>query len=275
MSYDTADQLRLNKYTKALTKIFKNAPSKLEAHYRSIGLLEDMASDRMLFPAILSKHLATPGILDRKHYPVVAMDIELNPFYGLVANCWIPLPGRETDVSTKMLHHHGNMLLTTTTIFGPGYEHWTLTKPTEVSPERELFSTRLIERAPHPEGHIAFVDSYVAHIPFYASALTITLALWSNKFPTTWRDRLKRRPFIQKNKDTLLRLAVDAGLTKTLDIKTIEYFDFYPTEEGLKGMKERREFDLGPNSDYLYSLFHIIQQTGNVGLASLIRSQLE
>jgi hypothetical protein len=236
--------------------------------------LEEMSSDRMLFSAILGKHLASPGVLDKKHYPVVAMDIELNPFYGLVANCWIPLPGRETHISTKTLHHHGNMLLTTTTIFGPGYEHWTLTKPTEVSPDGELFSTKLIERRPHPQGHVAFVDSYVAHIPFYMSSLTITLALWSNKFPTTWRDRLKRVPFIEKRKDTLLRLTTKAGLTKALDIKTIEYFDFYPTAEGLKGMKERREFELGPNSDYLYSLFHIIQQTGNEKLTSLVRRQL-
>ena len=39
-------------------------------------------------------------------------------------------------------------------------------------------------------------------------------------------------------------------------------------------MRERKEFERGPNEDYLPSLFHIIQETGNEHLASLIREQM-
>jgi hypothetical protein len=39
-------------------------------------------------------------------------------------------------------------------------------------------------------------------------------------------------------------------------------------------MKERLEYQRGPNEDYLYSLFHIIQQTGNEQLAHIVRRQL-
>jgi hypothetical protein len=74
---------------------------------------------------------------------------------------------------------------------------------------------------------------------------------------------------------SLRQLAARVGLTRALDLKVIEYFDFYPTSAGFKGMKDRIEFGLGPNEDYLYSLFHILQQTDGEGLAPLVRARLE
>jgi hypothetical protein len=206
---------------------------------------------------------------------VVGLDIELNHLFGLVANCWIPLPNRATDVSTKAIHHHGDMLLSTVTAFGPGYEHWTFKKPEVVDAAAESYSLSLIERCPHPLHHVAFVDSYVAHLPFYPPAMTITFALWSSKFPSTWKDRIKRVPLLQKNSARLKKLAARAGMAKHLDLKVVEYFDFYPTTKGFRGIKERTEFERGPNADYLSSLFQVIQETGNEHLAPKLKQQLD
>jgi hypothetical protein len=60
-----------------------------------------------------------------------------------------------------------------------------------------------------------------------------------------------------------------------LELKVVEYFDFYPTSEGFCGIKERREFELGPNEDYLYSLFYILQETGNDNLSMEIEAKLD
>src|SRR5205085_12148887 len=203
---------RVKKYLGALDEIFKNAPDKHEANYRSRAVLEEMSGDRAFFAEALERHLRAPGALDARHYPVVGIDIELNPYYGLVANCWIPLPGHESDISTKAIHHHGNMLLSTVTAFGPGYEHWTFMRPEVVDADAEVFEMKLIERAPHPAHHVAFVDSYVAHLPFYPPETSVTYALWSNRFPVTWKDRVKRIPALQKNSEALRRLVVKAGL---------------------------------------------------------------
>ena len=264
----------MKQYIDSLKKIFANAPNKHEANYRSRPVLEDMSNDPAFFRSVLEKHLQTPGSLNTKHYPVVGMDIELNHLFGLVANCWIPLPDRATDVSTKAIHHHGDMLLSTVTAFGPGYEHWTFKKPETVDIESESYSLSLLDRAPHALHDVAFVDSYVAHLPFYPSALTITYALWSNKFPSSWKDRIKRVPLLQKNSARLRQLATRAGVAKQLDLKVVEYFDFYPTPEGFRGIKEREEFERGPNADYLPSLFHVIQETGNEHVVSTLRKQL-
>ena len=265
----------MKQYIESLKQIFATAPNKHEANYRSQAVLEDMSNDPGFFTSVLEKHLQTAGSLNTKHYPVVGIDIELNHLFGLVANCWIPLPDRATDVSTKAIHHHGDMLLSTVTAFGPGYEHWTFEKPVVVNPETESYSLTLIEHAPHPLHHVAFVDSYVAHLPFYPQGMTITFALWSNKFPSTWKDRLKRVPLVQKNSNLLKKVARSAGMTKQLDLKVVEYFDFYPTPEGFRGIKERKEFERGPNADYLPSLFQVIQETGNEQMVPLLKQQLD
>jgi hypothetical protein len=265
---------RIQKYTNALTAVFTGVRDKREANRQSRSLLEDMSGDSAFFSAVLAKHLQTPKALNTRHYPVVGLDIVLNPHFGLVANCWIPLPDRSRDISTKAIHHHGDMLLSTVTAFGPGYEHWTFTTPTAVDDRTERYTMRLIERAPHPLHHVAFVDSYIAHLPLYPEAMSITFALWSSRFPTGWKDRVKRLPLLQKNSDRLRKMAARFGVQQQLELKVVEYFDFFPTCDGFQGIKERKEFERGPNSDYLASLFHVIQQTGNEGLAPLVEEQL-
>ncbi len=258
-----------------LKAIFKTSKDKHEAHEKSRGVLAEMAGDPAVLSAILKAHIDTPGTFNTRHYPVVGINVALNPDFNVAANCWIPLPGGETGVSTKAIHHHGDLLLTTVTAFGPGYEHWTFHRPEVIDEARELYALRLIERAAHPLHHVAFVDSQIPHLPMYPPSLSITFALWSSRRPTTWRDYLKRVPFLKKNEATLKRLARRAGLVEALDLKIVEYFDFYPVEEGFQGMKERREFARGPNEDYLYSFFHILQRTGNEGLAPAVQRRLD
>jgi hypothetical protein len=263
------------KYNEALSKIFRQNYDKHKANEVSRTVLEDMSGDPNFLTEALRQHIAKPKSLNAKHYPVLGLNIELNPYYDLIANCWIPLPDQATDISTKSIHHHGDMLLSTVTAFGTGYEHYTFTKPKMVDAEKDRFSMELIENGAHPVNHVAFVDSYVAHLPLYPPDLTITYALWSSRFPTSWRDYIKRLPIIKENSKKLRDIAVKAGLAKQLEIKVIEYFDFYPTSEGFCGIKERKEFGLGPNEDYLYSLFYILQETGHDYLSAEIETKLD
>lgn len=239
--------------------------------------MEQLTREPAFLTAVIANYLAKPASLNRGNYPVVGMEVASNPWFGLVANCWIPLPGQETHISTKAIHHHGNMLLTTATLFGPGYEHWMLStpKPKENAKESGLFEMDLLEVAPHGKHHVSFVDAWIAHTPFYPKELSITLALWSNRFDTTWRDRLKRLPGISENATALRKVAVRMGLTNALDLKVVQSFDFFPTKDGFQVMEERQEFGLGPNEDHLHSVFHVIQQTGNEHLGRIIQGHLD
>ena len=264
----------IEKHVGALKAVFESTRDKHEANHRSNPVMAEMSADKSFFTEVLGAHLAKEGSLNTLHYPVVSLNIALNEHFGLVANCWIPLPDRATDVSTKAIHHHGDMLLTTATAFGSGYEHWTFETPAVVDARREIYELKLIERAAHPLHHIAFVDAYIAHLPIYPADLTITYALWSSRFPTTWKDKVKRIPFLQRNSARLRSIATKVGLAKHAELKVVEYFDFYPTCEGFRGIRTREEFQRSNNEDYLASLFHIIQVTGNDCVAPLIREKL-
>lgn len=257
----------------ALRRIFQEARAKEEAHTRSRELLAGLADNPKFLTAALQQHLENAGNLRLRHYPVISLLVESNPWFELVVNCWLPLPGRESDVSAKAIHHHGTMQLSTATIHGPGYEHWIYTSPEMVDPEREIFSMRLVERQQHPIGHVSWVDALVPHLPFYAPTLTVTAALWSHRGRVTWRDRLKRIPLLRRNAERLREVGARAGFAKALDLNVVNYFDFHPTEDGYRGMRERQEFPRGPAEDYLQSLFHVLQETGNDGLAPIIRAR--
>jgi hypothetical protein len=266
---------RVREAVDELAKVFRASSSKHAANRTAARILEQLTRQPAFLTAVLANYLAMPRTLDRRNYPVVAIPIATTPWFGLVANCWIPLPGRETTISTKAIHHHGNMLLTTATLFGPGYEHWMFSTPKLVDAESGLYSMDLLEVAPHPQHHVSFVDAWIAHTPFYPRELSITLALWSNRFDTTWRDHVKRLPGVSANANVLRKAALKFGLRKALDLKVIESFDFFPTGAGFANMRDRKEFDLGPTDDHLHSVFHVIQRTGNEHLGRVVRGQLE
>lgn len=264
----------VNKYINQLKNVFANARDKHEANYKSKQILAEMSGDDQFFTEVLQRHIKNPNSFNTAHYPVVSLPIDSNPYFTLVANCWIPLPDRSTQVSTKAIHHHGDMLLTTATAFGTGYEHWTFETPQVVDAGQEIYSLKVLEQAAHPLHHVSFVDAYIAHLPLYPPDLTITYALWSSRFPTTWKDYVKRMQMFQDNSQRLRTLIAKFGLAKQMELKIVDYFDFYPSPDGFKGIKDREEFERGPNEDYLESLFHIIQETGNDHLAINIQDKL-
>ncbi len=83
-------------------------------------------------------------------------------------------------------------------------------------------SRAVLERTPHPPNHVAFVDSYTPHPPFYPSETSITYALWTSRFPVTWRDRGERIPVLQKNSAAPRGLAVGDGLARKLEAEVEE-----------------------------------------------------
>jgi hypothetical protein len=267
---------RLREAEAELVRVFKAAGTKHQANERGRPVMEQLSRDPTFLAAILERYLETPGALDKKNYPVVGIPIALNPYFGLVANCWIPLPGRETHIATKAIHHHGDMLLSTATIFGPGYEHWMFSTPKAVSEGSDTYRMELVEAAAHPLHHVSFVDTMIAHTPLYPKSLSITLALWSSRHPVTWRDRVKRIPIFKGREGQLRNLAVKLGLRKRLELKDSgDGYDFFPSEGGFQVMRQRKEFELGPNEDHLCSVFHVVQETGNERLARTIRRVID
>jgi len=265
---------RLRESVDELGKLFGRDSNKYSIHRSAKPLLEQFSRDEKILPAILEHHIRNGDLFRTRHYPVVSVRIASNAHFDLVANCWIPLPDGGTNLSTKAIHHHGALLLSTANIYGPGYEHWVFSSPKQIEPHNNLFRMQLRDRELHGLHEIAFVDTYEPHCPFYPPSLTITLALWSNSHPTSWKDFIKRVPLLKQNERRLKRLAQRTGFTKHLDLKVVEFFDFFPVKGGFECMQERKEFPLGPEQDHLQSFLHVVQNTGNSHLVSLMEQQL-
>ncbi|MHB8670389.1 MAG: hypothetical protein ACYDAD_07500 [Acidimicrobiales bacterium] len=265
----------LGRYIDALTAAFGSVPDRARAHAKAVPVLAEMAADPRVLEDILRGHLLGPAALSSGHYPVIGIDVERNQHFHLVANCWITLPDGSTDMSTKAIHHHGDMLLTTVTAFGSGYEHWLFTPPSVVDPGRDLYRMSLVERSQHGLGDVSFVGSGFAHLPMYPATTSVTYALWSPRAAPTWLDQVKSVPFLRRRNASLRRAALRMGLRRQLQLKVVEYFDFHPSEEGFIGMRRREEFPRGPVEDYLHSLFHVLQATGLERLVPVVRNRLE
>jgi hypothetical protein len=257
-----------------LTSIFRASRSKHEAHERSRDVLLEMAHNPRVFTEALIAHVREHHGLNGTNFPVVGVDIESNPYFELAANCFLPHSGGRTDLTWNSVHHHGHLLLTTVTAFGPGYEHWRFTQPKLLDPERDLFTISVIDRKAHGPNDAAFVDAYMPHAVMYPQSLSVTFALWSSEGPVTWRDRAKRLPFVKGREDVFRRIASHLGISRSLGINVIRYFDYFPCDGGFKGMRERVQFQRGPNEDYLHSFFHVLQRTGNESVAAAISHQL-
>jgi hypothetical protein len=257
-----------------LTDVFRKASHKRGAHADAQRVLEQVSRTPAFLREALEAYVPTSEALNRSNYPVIAVPIASNPYFELVLNCWIPLPDRATHISTKAIHHHGTMLLSTATIFGPGYEHWLFTRPRPIDEQGTRYRMELLEAARHPLHHVAFVDAWVAHVPIYPADPSITLALWSDSSPTTWKDYVKRIPALKRRDRMLRNLVVRAGLGRALAVKVVDTYDFYPSPTGFVPMKERKEFSSGSNEDHLHSLFCIVQRTGNEHIARDLRNKL-
>jgi hypothetical protein len=261
-----------------LIQVFKLAPDKHEAHRRCAAILQDMTGDPTFVTHSLAAYLRKPGVLNQRNYPVVGIEVALNEWFSLVIHGWIPRPDRSPRMSSKAIHHHGDLLLTSATMSGPGYEHWLFTRPKVLDPERRLYQIGVTDRHWHPRHDLAFVDAHIPHMPWYPPDTTLTLCLWSDQRPTTWRDRVKRIPLLKKNEYRLRALARMVGATdffvKAIGLKLLETLDFYPDADGFHSLPERQEFEKGPNEDHLFSLFHLLQHTGNQSLGKLVEERL-
>ena len=268
---------KLDTYKLEFNKVFKFENDRAKAHEICAKLLENLTQDAALLKIVLMHNFSNKDFLCQGHYPVLAFPIFSNVDYELIANIWLPLQSKSTDYSTKQIHHHGPMLMTTVTSFGPGYFHYLFKKPERISPDTDLFSMKLLEAKQHRPSNSLFVDQYLAHVPMYPEKLSITFALWSDSKPTKFLSRIKKIPTLQKRADTLRKTMKSMGMGKALDLKLENYLDYHPSPNGFIGIKNRDEveFKRGPIRDRVQSIIHLLQETSNEDLIDICQDNLE
>ena len=259
-----------------INKVFKKEKDRSKAHSNCSRILEDLSTDKQLLREILKSNIEKKDFVCQSHYPVLSFPICSNHEYELIANVWIPLASKSTNYSTKSIHHHGPMLLTTVTTFGPGYFHYLFDRPVKHNSDINIFNMAILEAKQHERSSSLFVDQYLPHCPMYPEKLSITYALWSNSVQTKVLSRIKKMPFLKRHASYLRDLGKKIGLTHALDLKLENYLDYYPIENNFSGVKNRNEveFQKGPPIDRVQSILNLLQLTDNEDLITLCEKDI-
>lgn len=260
---------------RGLREAFSSTTDRYRAHQRSRRVLSDLAAAADLLPRLLEHHLAAPGSLNLRHFPMPGIEIVHDPAFTLAAHIWFGgLPQLAAGRSLTCVHHHGTLLLTTLAVFGPGCEVWSLSRPREGARDGS-YAIDCLSRAGNTLGAFTFTDTNYAHIVFPPEALSVTLALWSRAAASPLIDALRQNAVLRRNKELLLRAIRSVRLSNPLQVNEVVNFDFLPLAPGFQALPTRLQYARSTNDDYLRNLFHLIHAARDPGCAAAIRRRLE
>lgn len=251
----------LNNYTNKITNIFETCHNRYDAHRQVQPIIIEMAKNTNILHQIIRINVAKPDFfLQTRINPVIALPIIETPEYSMVANCWLPLPTRSTNISHQSIHHHGSLLLTTIAAYGIGYESILFKNNFQIDKNSEK-ATLNIDKIYHNYLYSAeFIDANTPHIVFYPPSLSVTYACWSTKQKLK-SDTFKKVAFLKKYKKPLKKILDATKISKLLGLNVITYFDFSLNEQKQPiALKNRVQYQKGTQDNFIQNFFYLLQQ---------------
>ena len=253
----------LRPYLEKIKDIFKNESDRYKAHEKCQNVLKDMSLDKEVLYDIIRQNLDDADFLRKKrHYSTLAMKIYENEDFSFVLNIFPPLPNKDLNISFQSIHHHGSLILSTVSAFGPGYKSILFKKGFEINPSN-LITKMSIEKEYQNEVHdVSFIDAFQPHIVFYPNDFSGTYALWSNRKKSA-KEIAKKIGLINSFKKPLAKIINLIGLSRIFGLNVAEYYDFYVKNNEVIAMKEREAYNsIGSNENFIQNICCFIQKTG-------------
>ena len=251
-----------NELTNEIREIFAKQKDRYLAHKMCKPILEKMANSIDVLQDIIKENLSSPDfLLKRRHYSTLSMNIFESPEFSFVMNIFPPLPDRNTEVSFQSIHHHGSLLLSTVSAFGPGYESIVFKQNFEIDFKTGITNMEVEKVYQNEFGKVEFIDSNQPHVVFYPKDFSATYALWCDN-KSSKKEALKKLDVFKSIKKPLSKLINKTGLGKFLGLNDVQYFDFYVEEEKIMALKNRVTYnDVADNDNFLQNIFCFIQKT--------------
>lgn len=248
----------LHEYIEVLKNHFKSESDYYVAHKNVAPILKEMAMDKSILHEVIYNNMMNEDYVKKlRHYPTIAFDIYSDPNFTLVANCFLPLPTRSVDKTFQSIHHHGNLLLTTQSAFGSGYESIVYKKGFTIN-ENQQTNLEIEKKYQFHLYDTEFIDVFQPHVVFFPSELSITYALWSN----VKSNKVKNNPLVQQFKKPIKSILNILGVSKSIGINIVENYDFYRVNNSYIALKNRIEFAHGTNENFIQNIAYIMQEVG-------------
>jgi hypothetical protein len=253
----------LSQYIEQICDIFEKTENRYDVHTQCQPILSAMAKDRAVLYEIIKQNLVNPAFLSRtRHYSTLSMAVYEHSDFSMVINIFPPLPNRNTDITFQSIHHHGNLLLSTVSFFGPGYSSIVYKKGFEINKDTHETNLEIEKIYENHLYQLEFCDSHQPHVVFYPTDFSSTLVIWSDD-KRNLKNTFKKFGFLKKIKPLILKVLKMLRLSAAVGINKIEYFDFYRENGVYYGLKDRLAYDdAGSNYNFLENIFCFLQKFG-------------
>jgi len=253
-----------NVYLQKIADTFKNTQDRYAAHKAIQRVMSEMVQDKEVLYDIIRKNLSDDSFIYKiRHYPTLSMQVYKDENIDVNAHIFMPLPDGNTDITFQSIHHHGNLLLTTSAAFGVGYESILFKKGFIFDKNTQIAQMEIEKIYQFHQGSVDFVDVFQPHVVFFPKDVSITYVVWSNKtVESSAKKSLKQSLLLRKFKKPIKAVLHALGLSKKMGLNVVENYDFYPEGKTIKSLKNRIEFEHGDNENFLTNFFHVMQKTG-------------
>ena len=114
-----------------------------------------------------------------------------NKHFSLRFNFFIKNERLESNEGIYLIHHHGNNILTTQMIYGPGYR--------AINFESKKYPLVVKKKIHHQLKNTYSIDEYTPHIIFNVESFSVTCNLWTTSLQNIESSQIDRENFYFKN----------------------------------------------------------------------------
>lgn len=242
-------------YFKEIESLSNKISDRRAFHAVCEPVFKKMRDDASFFEAVVKQNLSDDIFVNQAWslYNIPSLYIGETKDFILKYHLFVPLASGEEGVGAACIHHHTNYYLSSTAVFGPGYESFLFSRFPEVDPKSMEVDLRITKKFTQAEWPISQVDSWEPHLVFNPKSLSATLVMWTpDKKRVT--DKLRHHPLLKSLKKPLLSVIHGLNMQKSLGVSEKKTYQYYPGEHAFLAIDEDAYFEptrkaVGPEVD--------------------------
>ncbi len=244
-----------NSYFNEIKALSAKIPDRRAFHLACEPVFKKMRDDQSFFDQVVEQNLRDQNFLEQQWslYNIPYLYIgETNDFI-LKYHLFVPLESKEKGIAAACIHHHTNYYLSSTAVYGPGYESFLFDRFPEVDEKTLEVDLKITKKFTQQDWPISRVDSWEPHLVFNPDSLSATLVMWTpDKKRKT--DSLRHNPILKKLKKPLLSVIHSLNLQRGLGVSEKKTYQYYPGKDTFLAIDEDEYFEptrkaIGPEVD--------------------------
>ena len=190
--------MNIVKYTiSELSKCYNKYGGGYLFHEKGRQLLKKFASKEFIFSVIENYKIDSNIFLE--NYQLPCLTFFENENFCLRYNFFTSNKSIENDEASHLIHHHGEYILSSVMVYGPGYNAIEFDKRISTLKDGS-YKLNFKKTIFHGLNNIYTVDAYTPHLIFNVDGFSVTCNLWSKTNQKYSRDNLDRLNYFKKNR---------------------------------------------------------------------------